>query len=57
MVELNVKDFNEILNWFTLKYGRKEAEEIPRQAYKTFWKLTFLVEDALEEAEEKKKEE
>ena len=56
MVELNVKDFNEILSWFTLKYGKEKPENIPHQAYKTFWKLTFLVEDALEEIKEKEEE-
>ena len=56
MVELNVKDFNDILSWFTLKYGKEKPENIPQQAYKTFWKLTFLVEDALEEIKEKEEE-
>ena len=53
MVDLTTKDFNEILGWFTLKYGKARAEEIPTQAYKTFWKLTFLCEDRIEEEKEK----
>ena len=56
MVELNVKDFNEILSWFTLKYGKEKPENIPQQAYRTFWKLTFLAEDALDEAKEKEEQ-
>lgn len=55
MVELEPKDYNEILNWFTHTFGKidvGDTKSLPPQAIKTFWKLTFLAEDKLREIEE-----
>lgn len=50
MVELEPKDYSEILNWFTHKYGMKtDVKGISDNAVRVFWKLTFLAEDKLKE--------
>ena len=49
MVELEVEDYNEILDWFLLAFGKKSAESLPPKAKKTFYKLTFLAEDKIKE--------
>ena len=53
MVELEPEDYTEILNWFTLAYGKtttmKELNEIP---LRVFWKLTFLAEDKIKRIRE-----
>tara|TARA_R110002020_G_scaffold222074_1_gene430510 strand:- start:1395 stop:1574 length:180 start_codon:yes stop_codon:yes gene_type:complete len=56
MVDLTTNDFNEILSWFTVKFGKFNPMDIPKQSYKTFWKLTFLCEDRLEEEKDKLRE-
>ena len=49
MVELEPDDYSLILNWFEHTYGKLSVSEIPLDAKRTFWKLTFLAEDKLKE--------
>ena len=49
MVELEPDDYSLILNWFEHTYGKLKVAEIPLDAKRTFWKLTFLAEDKLKE--------
>jgi len=48
-----VEDYNEILDWFLLAFGKKSAESLPPKAKKTFYKLTFLAEDKIKEETER----
>ena len=48
MVELEVDDYNELFDWFTLMFG-KDPKKLTIQAKRTFWKLNFLSEDKLKE--------
>tara|TARA_B100000315_G_C14183344_1_gene409940 strand:- start:22 stop:201 length:180 start_codon:yes stop_codon:yes gene_type:complete len=48
MVELEVEDYNELFDWFTLMFG-KDPKKLTVQAKRTFWKLNFLSEDKLKE--------
>ena len=48
MVELEVEDYNELFDWFTLMFG-KDPKKLTIQAKRTFWKLNFLSEDKLKE--------
>jgi len=48
MVELEVEDYNELFDWFTLMFG-KNPKKITVQAKRTFWKLNFLSEDKIKE--------
>ena len=48
MVELEVEDYNELFDWFTLMFG-KNPKKITIQAKRTFWKLNFLSEDKIKE--------
>ena len=50
MVELEVEDYNELFDWFTLMFG-KDPKKLTIQAKRTFWKLNFLSEDKLKEIE------
>jgi hypothetical protein len=54
MVELETDDFSEIIDWFTLSFGKYDEKNITQQAKKTFWKLSFLLEDKLKEMEDMK---
>jgi hypothetical protein len=51
MVEVELEDYNELFDWFTLLFG-KDPKKITMQAKKTFWKLQFLSEDKIKEHEE-----
>ena len=51
MVELELEDYSELFDWFTLLFG-KDPKKITVQAKKTFWKLQFLSEDKIKEHEE-----
>ena len=53
MVELEITDYNTILNWFTLVFGKKDPNKIPRGDRSTFWKLNFLAEDKIREETER----
>ena len=53
MVELEITDYNTILNWFTLVFGKKDPNKIPRSDRSTFWKLNFLAEDKIREETER----
>jgi hypothetical protein len=53
MVELEIHDYNTILNWFTLVFGKKDPHKIPRIDRSTFWKLNFLAEDKIREETER----
>ena len=48
MVELEIEDYNELFDWFTLMFG-KDPKKLTIQAKRTFWKLNFLSEDKLKE--------
>ena len=48
MVELEVEDYNDLFDWFTLMFG-KDPKKLTIQAKRTFWKLNFLSEDKLKE--------
>ena len=56
MVELEVEDYNELFDWFTLMFG-KNPKKITVQAKRTFWKLNFLSEDKLKEIESESNDE
>ena len=51
MVELELEDYSELFDWFTLLFG-KDPKKITIQAKKTFWKLQFLSEHKIKEHEE-----
>jgi|TARA_R110000824_G_scaffold72633_1_gene185256 hypothetical protein len=51
-MELEPEDYNEILNWFTHTYGKRDNVRISEDSTKTFWKLTFLVEEKIKEMRE-----
>jgi hypothetical protein len=57
MVELEPEDYNEILNWFTHTYGRVSSGKIDEKSTRTFWKISFLVEEKLKEVKEETSEE
>ena len=52
MVELEMEDFNEIMDWFSLAFGTKPTDKVSVRAKKTFYKLTFLAEDKIKELEQ-----
>tara|TARA_B110000263_G_C14807088_1_gene284657 strand:+ start:201 stop:383 length:183 start_codon:yes stop_codon:yes gene_type:complete len=57
MVELEADDYSEIFNWFTHKFGiTQNMKSIPAEAFRVFWKLTFLAEDKLKEMKVEKDE-
>ena len=56
MVELEPVDYTEILNWFTHRFGKTDIHLLPKQATKTFWKLSFLAEDRIKELKEEEAE-
>ena len=56
MVELDIEDYNELFDWFTLCFG-KNPKNITVQAKRTFWKLNFLSEDRIKELDIEKDEE
>ena len=50
MVELELEDYSEIMDWFILAFGRKKTMgSLPLKAKRTFYKLNFLAEDKLKE--------
>ena len=49
MVELEIRDYDTILNWFTHVYGKIDPSKIPSKDRSTFWKLNFLAEDKIRE--------
>ena len=52
MVEVNVDDYSEILDWCGLAFGKKDPSKISAKTKRTFWKLTFLAEDKIEEMQD-----
>jgi len=52
MVELDADDFGNIMDWFALAYGKLDPKKIPVPSKRTFWKITFLVEDFIKENKE-----
>jgi len=54
MVELEIADYNEILDWFTLAFGKKgkAINELNAKARMTFYKLNFLAEDKIKEVKQ-----
>ena len=51
MVELELEDYSEIFDWFTLCFGKKKKLKLTSQAKNTFWKLKFLTDDKIKECE------
>ena len=49
MVEFNVDDYSEIFDCFGLAFGNKDPSKISLKTKRTFWKLTLLAEDKIEE--------
>ena len=49
MVELEVEDYNELFDWFTLCFGKDDPKKLTVQAKRTFRKLNFLSEDKIKE--------
>ena len=51
MVELEVEDYSEIMDWFILAFGKKgkELKDMPVKTKKVFYKLNFLAEDKIKE--------
>ena len=56
MVEIELEDYNELFDWFTLAFGIK-PKKISPQAKSTFWKLKFLSDDEIKEVEEEEDDE
>jgi len=56
MVELEIEDYSELFDWFTLCFGKK-PDKITSQAKSTFWKLKFLSDDKIKEEDEKEDDE
>ena len=56
MVELEPVDYNCILQWFEKMWGKVRPEDMPLQDRRTFWKLSFLCEDKLNEIRDDLKE-
>ena len=48
MVEFNLSDYNTILKWFEIAFGGN-MDKIKVSDKRVFWKLTFFVEDLLNE--------
>lgn len=57
MVEFSVHDYHALLKWFELAFARLDRSKISTEDKKTFWKLTFLCEDAVKEARDSVREE
>ena len=51
MVELEVDDYGEIMDWFILAFGKrgKTMTDLPQKAKLTFYKLNFLAEDKIKQ--------
>lgn len=51
MVELELEDYSEIMDWFMLAFGKdgKSIEKLPMKAKMTFYKLHFLADDKIKE--------
>ena len=56
MVELELEDYSELFDWFTLLFG-KDPKKITPQAKSTFWKLKFLSDDKIKEESDDRDEE
>mgnify|MGYP003152557507 FL=1 len=56
MVDFSVDDYKTLLVWFELAFAKLPKSSISTDDKKTFWKLTFLSEDAVKEAREKEEE-
>jgi len=54
MVELELEDYSELFDWFTLAFGKNDDKKITAQAKSTFWKLKFLSDDKIKEHEDDK---
>ena len=51
MVELELEDYSEIMDWFTLAFGKKgkSMDKLPSKEKMTFYKLHFLADDKIKE--------
>jgi len=48
MVEFNLSDYNTILKWFEIAFG-SNMDKIKVGDKRVFWKISFFVEDLLNE--------
>lgn len=51
MVELEVEDYSEIMDWFILAFGKrgKTMTDLEQKTKLTFYKLNFLAEDKIKQ--------
>ena len=51
VVELELEDYSEIMDWFMLAFGKdgKPMDKLPIKAKMTFYKLHFLADDKIKE--------
>lgn len=56
MVELTPEDYANIVRWFEFRFARiSRMEDVALSDKRTFWKLTFLAEDKINEIKEDEK--
>ncbi|MBS57898.1 MAG: hypothetical protein CL735_03965 [Chloroflexi bacterium] len=49
MVELEVDDYKNLIKWFEMAFAKLPPTELPNGDRRTFWKLSFLAEDKINE--------
>ena len=49
LVEFEINDYKRLVYWFELAFGKEQPDKVSPEDKKTFWKLTFLAEDKIEE--------
>ena len=51
VVELELEDYSEIMDWFMLAFGKdgEPMDKLPIKAKMTFYKLHFLADDKIKE--------
>lgn len=49
MVELEIADYKTLIKWFELAFAKNMAKRMTIDDKRTFWKLSFLAEDKIQE--------
>jgi len=49
LVEFEIDDYKRLVYWFEIAFGKEKPDRVSPEDKKTFWKLTFLAEDKIEE--------
>ena len=59
VIELELEDYSEIMDWFMLAFGKKgkTLTQLSTNARMTFYKLNFLAEDKIKEEKQLKLDE